>query len=295
MHNHKKNSPKGLGIALVATFIIMILEFGGGLLTNSLALLSDSGHMLSDVSSLLVSLLAFWAARKPPSDSKHFGYHRFEILAALFNGVTLLAIAGYILYEAYERIIQPLPVQSETMILIAVIGLVANLVSAWALMSESDVKTNINARSAYLHVLGDAISSVGVIIAGLLMMYSSFYLADPLISGIVALVISRGALKVIRESLHILMEGKPSSLDTNEVKSSLHKISGVIDVHDLRIWTITSGLHYFSCHLSVDKNNPSHTVLDTAVTLLQSKFGISNVTIQIEQADYSCKTETMVL
>ena len=288
MHNHTKNSPKGLGIALISTTVIMILEFWGGIITNSLALLSDSGHMLSDVSSLFVSLLAFWAAKRPPSDSKPFGYHRFEVLAALFNGVTLLLIAASILYEAYQRTVHPQPVQSETMILIAFIGLLANLVSAWALMKESDVKTNINAHSAYLHVIGDAISSVGVIIAGLLIMHYSLYLADPIISGIVALIISRGAFNVVRESLHILMEGTPTSLNTNDLKTSLFEINGVIDVHHLRLWTITSGIYYLNCHLTIEANEPPQAVLNTTVQMLRDKFELTNITIQIEQAGYHC-------
>lgn len=281
-YDKKRNSPKGLAIALVVTAVIMFLEFFGGLLTNSLALLSDSGHMLSDVSSLFLSLLALWAAKKPTSDSKQFGYHRFEVLAALFNGVTLLAIAISILYEAHQRVAHPQPVQSHIMIAIAFIGLVANLVSAWALMRECDVKSNLNARSAYLHVIGDAISSVGVIIAGLLIMKFSLYLADPVISGLVALMITKGAINVIKESIHILMEGKPRSIDTGKVKSSLYDIEGVVDVHDLRLWTITSGINSLCCHLVIDANTSSQVVLNAATNMVQERFGVSYVTIQVE-------------
>jgi len=281
-YDKKQNSPKGLVIALVVTAIIMFMEFFGGLLTNSLALLSDSGHMLSDVSSLLLSLLALWAAKKPTSDSKQYGYHRFEVLAALFNGVTLLAIAISILYEAFQRAINPQPVQGQIMIIIAVIGLVANLTSAWALMKECDVKDNINARSAYLHVIGDTIGSVGVIIAGFLIMKFSLYLADPVISGLVALVITKSAITVIRESVHILMEGKPRSIETSEVKSSLYNIEGVVDVHDLRLWTITSGIHSLCCHLVIDSNASSQVVLSAATQMIQERFGFRYVTIQVE-------------
>jgi cobalt-zinc-cadmium efflux system protein len=280
----RKNSPKGLVIALIVTALIMLLEFIGGIVTNSLALLSDSGHMLSDVSSLFFSLLAMWAGTKPPSDSKHFGYHRLEVLAALLNGVTLLGIAITILYEAYQRVVTPQPVQSQYMIAIAVIGLVANLISAWALMKECDVKNNINARSAYLHVIGDAISSIGVIIAGLLIWKYSIYIADPAISGIVALVITKGAISVIRQSVHILMEGKPDFVDTKLVKSELYDIDGVIDIHDFRLWSITSGLNSFSCHLIVQGNTDSQRVLAEAEDLMKTRFGIEYVTIQIENA-----------
>jgi cobalt-zinc-cadmium efflux system protein len=281
-HNMKRNSPKGLVIALAVTSVIMLLEFFGGLLTNSLALLSDSGHMLSDVSSLFLSLLALWIARRPISDSKPFGYHRFEVLAALFNGVTLLAIAISILYEAYHRAIHPQPVQSDIMMVIAFVGLVANLVSAWALMKESDVRNNLNARSAYLHVLGDAISSVGVIIAGFLIMKYSWYLADPIISGLVALVITKGAVNVVKEAVHILMEGKPRSIDTGLVKSGLYDIAGVVDVHDLRLWTITSGIDSLCCHLVIARDASSRTVLRDATNMVKERFGVSYVAIQVE-------------
>jgi cobalt-zinc-cadmium efflux system protein len=281
-HDRRRNGLKGLAVALIVTAVIMFLEFFGGLLTNSLALLSDSGHMLSDVSSLFLSLLALWASNRPTSDTKHFGYHRFEVLAALFNGVTLLIIAGSILYEAYQRVVSPQPVQSGTMMVIAFIGLVANLASAWALMRGSDVRSNLNARSAYLHVIGDAISSVGVIIAGFLIMNFSLYLADPVISGLVALVISRGAVNVIRESVHILMEGRPRSIDTGEVKSSLYNIEGVIDVHDLRLWTITSGVDSFCCHLVIAPHTPAQAVLANATKLIEEKFGFSYISIQVE-------------
>ncbi len=281
-HDKRRNNPKGLIIALVVTAVIMLLEFFGGLLTNSLALLSDSGHMLSDVSSLFLSLLALWASRRPSSDTKHFGYYRFEVLAALFNGVTLLIIAASILYEAYLRVVSPQPVQSDIMMVIAFIGLVANLVSAWALLRESDVRGNLNARSAYLHVIGDAVSSFGVIVAGFLIMNFSLYLADPVVSGLVALVISKGAVNVIRESVHILMEGRPRSVDTGEVKSSLYNIRGVIDVHDLRLWTITSGVDSFCCHLVIGPDASAQAVLTSATELIKAKFGFSYISIQVE-------------
>lgn len=281
----RKNSPKGLLIALLVTAVIMLVEFVGGIMTNSLALLSDSGHMLSDVSSLLFSLLALWAAAKPPSDSKHFGYHRLEVLAALFNGVTLLAIAVSILYEAYQRVVTPQPVQSQYMILIAFIGLVANLISAWALMKECDVKSNLNARSAYLHVIGDAVSSIGVIIAGFLIWQYSLYIADPIISGFVALIITKGAVSVIRQSIHILMEGKPNYIDTGEVKRKLYEIDGVIDIHDFRLWTITSGLDSFSCHLIIQKDADSQRILSAAEEIMKVGFSVAYITIQIENTN----------
>lgn len=289
MHSHK-NSPQGMAIALAITFIIMLLEFFGGLVTNSLALLSDAGHMLSDVSSLLFSLLAFWAAKKPATASKPFGYHRFEILAALLNGLTLLLISLSILYESYHRLLNPQPVQSDTMMLIAAIGLVANLISAWALKNGSNVSDNINARSAYLHVIGDALSSVGVIVAGFLMMNFSLFAADPIISGIVALVIGRGAFNVLRESTHILMEGAPAAVDTRELTASLCAIEGVQSVHSLRLWTLTSGLYAFCCHLTTTADAAEQTILTAASQALRERIALDYVAIQIERPQTACPT-----
>lgn len=285
-HDHgREGNKKGLMIALVITAGIMLLEFIGGLVTNSLALLSDSGHMLSDTSSLALSLVAMWFATRPASPNKTYGFYRFEILAALFNGLTLFLIAAFIVYEAFERFLQPQAVASGTMIFIAIIGLMANLLSAFALMSKGDVKDNVNLRSAYLHVLGDALGSVGAIIAGILMLLFDWYIADPLISVVVALLILKSAWGVIKHSIHILMEGTPITVDQQEVKATLQKIDGVINVHDLHIWTITSGLDSLSCHLLIKDNQDSQAILQTAINLIESKFKILHTTIQIEKSE----------
>ncbi|MEK3992975.1 MULTISPECIES: cation diffusion facilitator family transporter [Robertmurraya] len=287
-HNHfeeaREGNKKGLIIALLVTTIIMFLEFFGGLITNSLALLSDSGHMLSDASSLLLSLVAIWFASKPASANKSYGFYRFEILAALFNGVTLFVIAGFIVWEAYGRFFQPPTVASGSMMLIASVGLFANLFSAWSLMRKGDVKNNVNLRSAYLHVLGDALGSVGAIIAGILMLLFDWYVADPIISVLVALLILKSAWGVIKHSTHILMEGTPPSINQDEVKSVLLEIKGVIDVHDLHIWTITSGLDSFSCHILVEDNINSQEVLQEAINKMHDIFLIEHTTIQIEKS-----------
>lgn len=285
-HDHfdsqREGNKKGLLIALLVTTGIMFAEFFGGLITNSLALLSDAGHMLSDASSLLLSLVALWIASRPATPKKTFGFFRFEVLAALFNGVTLFVIAGFIVWEAFERFIEPPTVASGTMILIACIGLGANLISAWSLLRNGDVKDNVNVRSAYLHVLGDALGSVGAIIAGIVMLLFGWYIADPIISVIVALLILRSAWGVISHSLHILMEGTPSSVNQEDVKKALESIHGVIDVHDLHIWTITSGLHSLTCHLLVKEEQHSQTILQEAIRTLSSQFHIDHSTIQIE-------------
>ena len=283
MSHHKvPDNKKGLRIAIGITAVILLLEFFGGLATNSLALLSDAGHMLSDVSSLVFSLLAMWLAAKPPTADKHYGYSRVEILAALLNGVTLFVIAGLILYEAYHRFLAPEPVSSLQMMVIAVIGLLANLLSAWALLHQGDVQSNINMRSAYLHVLGDALGSVGAIAAGLLMYFGNWYLADPLISVFVALLILKGAWGVVRQAVHILMEGTPPTINARQVQAQLEQIDGVLNVHDLRIWTITSGIHSLSCHLLVDERADSQAVLQLASSHIRGDLGVRYATVQIE-------------
>ncbi|KYD13003.1 cation diffusion facilitator family transporter [Caldibacillus debilis] len=282
-HDHgREGNKKGLTIALLITTGIMLLEFFGGLITNSLALLSDSGHMLNDASSLALSLVAIWFATKPASPNKTYGFYRFEILAALFNGVTLFIIAGFIVWEAIQRFYNPPTVASGSMMLIASIGLFANLLSAWALMRKGDVKNNVNLRSAYLHVIGDALGSVGAVVAGLVMWIFGWYVADPIISVLVALLILKGAWGVVKHTVHILMEGTPITIDLNEVKKVLESIDGVINVHDLHIWTITSGLDSLSCHILIEDHQDSQKVLQEAIHFIEEHFKIQHTTIQIE-------------
>nr|WP_309101155.1 cation diffusion facilitator family transporter [Fredinandcohnia onubensis] len=287
-HHHfdevREGNKKGLLIALIITTGIMLLEFFGGLITNSLALLSDSGHMLSDASSLALSLVAFWFATRPASPKKTYGFYRFEILAALFNAVTLFVIAGFIVYEAFHRFFEPPTVASGTMMIIAGIGLLANILSAWSLISKGDVKNNVNLRSAYLHVLGDALGSVGAIIAGLLMLMFEWYIADPIISVVVAILILKSAWGVLTHSIHILMEGTPITIDQKEVKATLEEIEGVIDVHDLHIWTITSGIDSLTCHILIKDDHDSQEILQQSIDKIRDKFKIEHTTIQIEKS-----------
>ncbi|MFD1774803.1 cation diffusion facilitator family transporter [Paenibacillus rhizophilus] len=282
VHHHGPNNKAGLMIAFIITTGIMLLEFFGGLVSGSLALVSDSGHMLSDSAALAMSLLAMWLAVKPASSNKSYGFLRLEILAALFNGLSLFVISGFIIWEAFQRFLEPPVVQSRSMMLIACIGLIANMLSAWFLMRKGDVKNNINIRSAYLHVLSDALGSVGAIIAGLLMLLFSWYVADPIISVIVALLILKSAWGVIRWAVHVLMEGTPLNIDSGKVKQTLLTIQGVNDVHDLHIWTITSGRDSLTCHLIVDVQADNQEILQAAIKCIEETFGISHTTIQIE-------------
>lgn len=272
-------------IALIITAGIMLLEFFGGLFTNSLALLADSGHMLSDVGALALSLMAIWFAVRPPSPNKSYGFYRFEILAALMNGLTLFLVCGFIIWEAYDRFLDPPMVASGSMMVIACIGLLANILSAWSLMRQGDVKHNINVRSAYLHIIGDALGSVGAIIAGLLMLIFSWYIADPIISVIVALLILKSAWNVMKTAVHILMEGTPITVDYIDVERTLLGIVGVKNVHDLHIWTITSGLDSLSCHLLIEDSSDSQAILQSAIHIIEDTYKIKHTTIQVEKSN----------
>lgn len=281
------SNAKGLTIALIITGSIMLLEFFGGLVTGSLALLSDSGHMLSDAAALVLSLVAVRFAARPASPRNTYGFYRFEILAALFNGISLFVIAGFIIWEAAQRVMAPPEVASGSMMLIALIGLLANLLSAWSLMRKSDIDGNINVRSAYLHVLGDALGSVGAIIAGLLMWLFGWYIADPIVSVVVALLILKGAWNVIQTTVHVLMEGAPADIDQQEVSMALQRIEGVKDVHDLHIWSITSGMNSLSCHLLIEDQAQEQQILQQALALIEERFNLPHATIQVEKEQIS--------
>ena len=299
-HAHGHDHGHGIGVkregnasalrwAFGITTVILVAEAVGGWLTNSLALLSDAGHMLSDAASLGLSLLAIHFAQKPASASKSYGYRRLEILAALANGVALFVIAVAISWEAAHRLFAPPPVASLPMMGIAGIGLAANLASAWVLLHQGDVKDNLNLRSAYLHVLGDALGSVGALLAGALMYFYDWYIADPIVSVAVALLILRGAWGVVSQSLHILMEGTPAGSNIEAMIASLETIPGVCNVHDVHVWTVTSGYDVFSCHLVVSKGTNITKVVAAGAELLERQFGIRHTTIQVLEDDADCR------
>jgi cobalt-zinc-cadmium efflux system protein len=284
-HHHegqREGNKKGLLYALLITSGIMLLEFAGGLVTGSLALLSDSGHMLSDAAALLLSLAAIYLSARPASPRRSFGFHRFEILAALFNGLALAVIAGFIIWEAIRRFYAPPEVESGAMMLIASAGLLANLASAWMLMRKGDVRNNLNLRSAFLHVIGDALGSIGAMAAGVLMLAYDWYIADPIISVLVSLLILRSAWGLMQRTIHILMEGTPEGVDHDLLKQTLLNIEGVKDVHELHIWTITSGFDSLSCHLRIHDGHDSQKILQRAIRILEEQFHIRHAAIQVE-------------
>ncbi|MBG9455456.1 cation transporter [Lysinibacillus sphaericus] len=284
-HDHTHGANKKV---LILSFIIitsyMVVEAIGGYLTNSLALLSDAGHMLSDSISLAIALLAFIFGEKAASYSKTYGYKRFEILAAVLNGVTLILIALFIFYEALERFTNPPEVATTGMLVISTIGLLINILVAWIMMRGSDTKDNLNMRGAYLHVLSDMLGSVGAIVAALLIMFFGWGWADPLASVIVAALVLRSGYYVTKAAVHVLMEGTPSNVDVEEIVQTIVQTNGVHSIHDLHIWTITSGTNALSCHAVVDdqlKIADGEHILREIEHNLEHK-GIKHVTIQLE-------------
>ena len=266
--------------ALLVTASVMVLEVGVGLFSHSLALLADAGHMATDAAALGMSLGAFWIARQPATRTKTYGFYRTEILAAFLNGLILWLIVAWIIYEAIQRLIHPPVVQAPMMLVAAVIGLGANLGCAGLLRRPG--AQNLNLRSAYLHVLADAVGSVSVIAAALVIWATSLYLADPIASLIVCAVILWGSWSLISESVTILLEGAPSHIDVKEVIRSMQAMPGVRRVHDVHIWTITSGMEAMSGHVVIEDTGKSRSLLADLNALLCERFGIHHATLQLE-------------
>jgi cobalt-zinc-cadmium efflux system protein len=283
-HSHGPGSNRRrLLLVLGLTFTYMLAEAVGGYLTNSLALLSDAGHMLTDVASLILAVLALWFAVRPITPKKTYGYYRFEILAALANGVALIVISILIFYEALQRTEHPEAVQGFEVMIIATGGLVINGISAWLLHSASE--ENLNMRGAFLHVISDALGSVGAIAAGFLVWWRGWALADPLISMALCLLIVYSSWQLIRESVNILLEGTPSHISIRAVIDSMHLVEGVLDVHDLHVWTISSGKEALSAHVTIEPGASHRSVLQALQHRLRSEFNIGHVTIQVESPD----------
>ena len=282
-HSHASNKVV-LRNSFLIIFTFMLIEVAGGFLTNSLALLSDAGHMLSDAIALGLSLAAFHWSERPTTLKNTFGYRRGEIIAAALNGLTLAAIVLWIVIEAIGRLLHPPEVASIGMLAVAVIGLAVNILIAVWMHRGSDIHHNLNMKSAYLHVLGDLLGSVGAILAALLMLAFGWRWADPLVSLLIAALIGKSSLGVLKSALHILMEGTPVHIDHDRLLATLRAADGVIAVHDLHLWTITSGLNALSCHIVVAGEmrvrDAERIVQQLAHELAQ--HGIQHSTIQTE-------------
>ena len=285
-----------LKIALTLTFVYMIAEAVGGWLTNSLALLADAGHMLTDVAALSLTLFAIWFAARPATSRKTYGYYRLEILAAFVNGIALVLLSIWIIYEAVARWQSPPDIKGFELTLVAIGGLVVNIAAAYLL--HADHKHDLNMRGAFLHVIGDLLGSVAAIIAGILILSFGWVRADAVCSVLISLIIIFGAWRLILESVNVLLEGTPSHINLTAVEETILQTTGVGGVHDLHVWTISSGIEALSVHISHDDSVLHSDLLVAVRDKLHDRFGIDHLTIQMETLDreaeavYVCETGT---
>ncbi len=284
-HRKKQTHSKmTLWLSLIITLFFTVVEFAGGIISNSLALLSDSFHMLSDVFALALSMLAVYFASRKPTARYTFGYLRFEILAAFLNGLALAVISVWIFYEAIVRIIFPKPVESGLMLVIATIGLIVNIVLTVILVRSLKSENNINIQSALWHFMGDLLNSIGVIIAVVLIYFTGIQLIDPILSMIIALVILRGGYKIMRNAWLILMESVPEHLDTDEIMETMKSVDQVLDVHEFHLWSITTEHYSLSAHVVLNSRSSedAYQTINELETLLKEKYGLAHTTLQIE-------------
>jgi cobalt-zinc-cadmium efflux system protein len=277
---NRHTETRRLKLALAISCVYFFAEVIGGFLTNSLALLSDAGHMLSDIAALALSLFAFRIARRPATVISTYGYHRVEILAALFNGLTLWLMVGVIFTAAYNRFFNPPQVESHGMIIVASLGLLVNII-AGAVLYDSH-HHNLNLRGAFLHIVSDALGSVGAIAAGLVMLFTGWYVADPLISVLIGLLILHSSWSLVKESLSVLMQAVPKGIRLEDVQRALEEVEGVSKVHDLHVWAVTSDIFTLSAHAVVENGGDFHQVLNGIEDTLKERFRIEHTTIQLE-------------
>ena len=282
-HSHQTHLQKKFKFAVVITFCVFLGELIGGIWSGSLALLSDAAHVMSDVASLLISWLAIYLSTRPATSSRTYGYHRAEVFAAFVNGVSLIAISGWIFYEAYQRYTSPTEIKVTGMFIVACLGFVGNLIILWQLHGEGH--GNLNVRSAILHVIGDTLSSVAVLVGGAIIFWTEWYPIDAILSFLIGGIILFGAVNVTKEAVHILLENSPKNADAHTVAEHLLSLEPVEDIHDLHIWSLCSNYCALSVHVVVDENTTlaPDRILEEINAELQSRFGIGHTTLQLEQ------------
>jgi cobalt-zinc-cadmium efflux system protein len=281
-HDQDKSIANRFTYAIILTAVTLIAEIAGGIWANSLALLSDAAHVFLDLFALLLSLGAIKLAGLPATETRTYGWHRTEVFASFVNGVTIFLIAFGIFYEAWGRLLKPEEVKSVPMFIIAVIGLIMNLVAASALHEHSH--DDLNVHSAFLHVIGDAAASAGVIIGGAIIYFTNWYIVDAIISVGIGCVVFFGAWRVLRESTHILLEGVPRGMSVAEIAESMRAVEGVKDIHHLNVWSICSHIVVLSAHMDVttEFKQMQSTVIHNVEHMLLDKFGIDHTTLQVE-------------
>jgi len=284
MHSHSSTT-KALAVAMGITASFFVIELVGGILTNSLALQTDAFHMLTDVVALAYALLAAWLAQRPVSLKRTYGYYRVEILSAFLNGILLWAVVIFVFYEAIQRIQQPAGVQSLNMLIIAVLGLIANgLVAATLSRSRNE---SLNLKGAFLHVVADALGSVGAISAGLIMFFTGWYQADPIASIMIGVLVFYSSGKLVRDSVNVLLEGVPSHVDVSAVERRILGMQGVRNVHDLHVWSIAdTKMCCMSSHVVVEDGTDRKELITKLIHVLKGEFEIDHTTIQLEGEDY---------
>ena len=288
-HSHTREaSRRNLAIALGLTAGYMVVELVGGIMANSLSLLADAGHMVTDAGAIGLALLAMWVAGRPASIERTFGLHRTEVLAALANALGLWLIAGLIFFEAYHRFLDPPSVNGSLMLVVGGIGLLVNLAAAAVL--HRSAKENLNVEGAFLHVISDVLGSIAVIGAGLLILTTGWVLGDPIFGGIIGLLIVISSARLLWKVLHVLMEGTPTHLDLHGWCQRLEQLDGITGVHDIHAWSITTGYDALSAHVTADMailSSPGQ-VLERLRNIASQEFGISHVTIQLEDSEDGC-------
>jgi cobalt-zinc-cadmium efflux system protein len=292
--NRHDTNERRMGIAALLTGLFMGAEVAGGIISGSLALLADAGHMLTDFASLSLAWFGFRLARRSADWRRTYGFDRFQVLIAFVNGLALFVIAAWILYEAYERLSAPQPVAGGIMVVVAILGLLVNI-AAFALLHGAD-RQNLNVRGAAIHVLGDLLGSVAALIAGAVILLTGWTPIDPLLSVLVALIIVRSGWQVVKESGHILLEGAPSELDTRHIGPDLiASVPGVVDVHHLHVWSITQERRMVTLHACVEEDRDGDEMVKTIKQRLKERFGLDHATVEIEHgvcADAAAEAKT---
>ena len=285
---------RGLLLALGLTLVVMVVEFVVGWISGSLALLADAGHMLTDAAALGLSLFAAWIAQRPATLQKTYGYYRTEILAALANGIALWLLVAWIYVRAFQRLQDPILVPSGPMIAVALLGLGVNLLSGWLLAHEQEQNVSLNLQGAWLNVMSDALGSVGVIVAGVLVRAFGWTTADPIASMVIGVLIAVSSWNLVRQSVNILLEGTPRHLRIPDVVEAMRSVAGVREVHDVHLWSITTGLESMSGHVVVDDVGRGAAILAGLQGVLTQRFSISHTTFQLEPRTHACPLRAIV-
>lgn len=283
--NHVKNQQKSkntLWITLILTLFFTLVEVTGGLLSHSLALLSDSAHMASDVIALGFSMTAIYLAAKKPNKRYTFGYLRFEILASFLNGIALVLIAIWIFFEGVKRIITPREIELGLMLTVAIIGLIVNIILTIVLIRSTRHEENLNIKSALWHFIGDLLNSVGVILSAIIIYFTDYKIIDPIISMVIGAVILIGGFKILQESYFILMETVPEKFNLDAIRQDITAVEGVKDVHEMHLWTVTSDHYSFTAHVFLHEDSEPLKAVSTITRLLKEKYGLQHSTVQIE-------------